>query len=109
VRLLGHLDPYLLAYRDRSFTLDPAHASAVQRGGGFLRPVVLVGGRVAGTWSRTRRTSRLDVAIDAFADIPADALEAELAALGTAFGASVSLVRPTTGATARDDHGHGRA
>lgn len=109
VRLLGHLDPYLLAYRDRSFTLDPTHASAVQRGGGFLQPVVLVDGRVAGTWSRTPKTRRIDVTIDAFAEIPADALEAELDALGAALGTPVSLVRPPAGAAARDDHGHGRA
>lgn len=109
VRLLGHLDPYLLAYRDRTFTLDPAHAGAVQRGGGFLQPVVLVDGRVAGTWSRTPRAHRLDIAVDSFADIPADALADELDALGAALGTPVSLVRPPALPPARDDHGHGRA
>lgn len=54
-RMLGHFDPWLLGYKDRSFTLDPAHALHIQRGGGFLQPVILVNGRVAGTWSRSAR------------------------------------------------------
>lgn len=77
VRLLGHFDPYLLGYRDRSFTLDPVHAKQVQRGGGFLRPVVLLDGRVVGTWSRAGK----DVAIEAWEPVPEDELAAEQAHL----------------------------
>jgi hypothetical protein len=55
VRLLGHWDPWLLGYKDRSFTLDPKHAKHIQRGGGFLQPLILAGGRVVGTWSRDRK------------------------------------------------------
>ncbi len=51
-KMLGHWDPWLLGYKDRSFTLDPAHAKHLQRGGGFLQPIILVNGRVEGTWSR---------------------------------------------------------
>ncbi len=50
VRLLPALDGLLLAHRDRSLTVRPAHAKAVLPGGGVLRPTVLVGGRVDGTW-----------------------------------------------------------
>ena len=55
VKLLGHFDPYLLGYKDRGFALDPAYAKRVQRGGGFVQAVVLVDGRVAGTWGPTWR------------------------------------------------------
>ncbi len=55
VRLLGHFDPWLLGYKDRSFTLDPQHAKHIQRGGGFLRPVIVADGEVVGTWSRDRK------------------------------------------------------
>jgi hypothetical protein len=78
VRLLGHFDPYLLGYKDRSFALDPAYAGKVQRGGGFLQPVVLVGGRVAGTWSRTWRGETMRVMVDAWAPVPPDELAAEI-------------------------------
>ncbi|HEX8006265.1 MAG TPA: crosslink repair DNA glycosylase YcaQ family protein, partial [Trebonia sp.] len=82
VKLLGHLDPYLLGYKDRSFALDPAHARKVNRGGGFLRPIVLVDGRVAGVWSRAWRKDRMVITIDAWDPIPQDALNAEVEALG---------------------------
>jgi hypothetical protein len=52
VRMLGHFDPYLLGYRDRSLALDPEHAPLVQTGGGFLTPHVVVDGRVVAVWRR---------------------------------------------------------
>ncbi len=60
VRLLPHFDAYLLGYRDREAILPSRFARRVQAGGGFIRPTVVVDGRVAGTWS-TRRTSRSTV------------------------------------------------
>jgi hypothetical protein len=78
VKLLGHFDPYLLGYKDRSFALDPAYHKKVQRGGGFLQPVVLVDGRVAGTWTRTWRGAAMRVAVDAWAPVPADELAEEI-------------------------------
>jgi hypothetical protein len=52
VRMLGHFDPYLLGYRDRSAALAPEHAPLVQTGGGFLTPQVVVDGRVVAVWRR---------------------------------------------------------
>ena len=66
VRLLGHWDPFLLGYRDRSFTLDPAHAKHIQRGGGFLQPIVLVDGQVKGRWSRVWKGDRLIIEVESF-------------------------------------------
>lgn len=54
VRLLGLLDAFLLGYRERSVSAE--HARKVQSGGGFVMPVVSVGGRVLGVW-RQRSTS----------------------------------------------------
>jgi len=81
VKLLGHLDPYLLGYKDRTFALDPAHAKKVNRGGGFLRPFVLVDGRVAGVWSRAWRKDRMVVTVDAWDPVPPKELDAEIADL----------------------------
>lgn len=52
VALLGHFDTYLLGYRDRSLALASEFVSKIQTGGGFLRPHVLLDGRVVGTWQR---------------------------------------------------------
>ncbi|MEU4802768.1 winged helix DNA-binding domain-containing protein [Actinosynnema sp. NPDC023587] len=53
VRMLGHFDPYLLGYRDRSLALAPEFAPRVQTGGGFLTPHVVVAGEVVATWRKT--------------------------------------------------------
>ena len=58
--LLGHWDTLLLGYRRRDAFLDPSHARAVQAGGGILRPIVLVDGRVVGTWRLERGTVRVE-------------------------------------------------
>jgi hypothetical protein len=52
VRMLGHFDPYLLGYRDRSLALDPERAPLVQTGGGVLTPHVVADGRVVAVWRR---------------------------------------------------------
>lgn len=52
VALLGHFDPYLMGYASRDLVLDARVAKRIQSGGGFVAPVVLVDGRIAGTWRR---------------------------------------------------------
>jgi hypothetical protein len=93
-KLLGHWDGLLLGYRRRDLHLDPAHARAVQAGGGILRPIVLVDGRVAGTWRLDRGVvtvepfgrrpleSTLDVSVEA-------SLTAEVADIGRFLGRSL--------------------
>jgi Winged helix DNA-binding domain len=51
-RLLPPFDPYILGWKDRSFAVPPRMAKRVMPGGGMFRAVVLVDGRVVGTWSR---------------------------------------------------------
>ena len=70
-RLLPPFDPYILGWKDRSFAIPDALRKRVVPGGGMFRAVVLVGGRVVGTWSRAGGR----VAIDG----PADGLQAEIA------------------------------
>ncbi len=55
VRLLGVFVPYLLAHKRKDLYLDPARRTEVFRAAGWVSPVVLVDGRVAGTWSQDRR------------------------------------------------------
>lgn len=66
VRLVGAWDAFLLGHADRSLILDPRDARKVNRGGGWLNPVVLVDGRVAGIWRTERRARRLQLAVEAF-------------------------------------------
>jgi hypothetical protein len=79
-RLLGAFDPYLLGWRDREFAVPKAHARRVHPGGGVLRAVALVDGAAAGTWSARRRAGgRLEITIEPFARLKAEAFDAERA------------------------------
>jgi Winged helix DNA-binding domain len=54
--LLAGFDEYLLGFRDRSAALAAEDAPSVHPGAnGVFRPVVILDGRVAGTWGRSGR------------------------------------------------------
>jgi DNA glycosylase AlkZ-like len=91
VRLLGHWDPWLLGYKDRAFTLDPRHAKQIQRGGGFLRPLIVASGRVVGTWIRTPKGA---VVPEAFEGVQLPDLDAEIEDLKRFFSPSGGPGRP---------------
>jgi hypothetical protein len=50
--LLPAFDEYTVAYKDRDAVLHPSQASLVNAGSSVLSPVVIIGGRVVGTWKR---------------------------------------------------------
>lgn len=64
-RLLPAFDPYLLGWRDRTFTLG-AHAKEVAPGGGVIRATAIVDGQTVATWRTERRGGTLRVALDPF-------------------------------------------
>lgn len=66
VRLLPSFDPFLLGHRDRDHLVDRSHYNQVYKDQGWLAPVVLVDGRVAGTWSYQRRPGKLGVDVKMF-------------------------------------------
>jgi len=102
--------------------LDAEYARRIQTGGGFVQPVVLIGGRVAGTWRLTRRTApagqaaratltvepftaragqaaRATLTVEPFTALPAasaDGLVAEAADIGRFLGADVTLGKVET-------------
>src|SRR4051794_11222691 len=81
VRLLPAFDPWILGPGTAdSHVLDPARRPDVSRAAGWIAPVVLVGGRVAGTWEARDGAVRVIV----FAEAPPvdeDALRADAAHL----------------------------
>lgn len=94
VRLLPAFDTFLLGYRDRSLHLDPAHAKRVNAGGGIVKPVVLVAGRVAGTWRLVHKPKGAAVSVRPFTGLPDPAMpefEREAADIGRFLDVPVSL------------------
>jgi hypothetical protein len=75
VRLLPAFDEWLLGWADRDLVLDPERRPAVLVGG-IIRPVVIVDGRVAGTWRLDRPRRKVEVL--PFAPIPSG-LDEEIA------------------------------
>lgn len=51
VRLLPLFDPYLMGHASRDHLFDRVHAPKVSRTAGWISAVVLVDGRVTGTWT----------------------------------------------------------
>jgi hypothetical protein len=51
--LLPPFDEFLVGYRDRSVALDPQYNALIVPGGnGIFNPIIVIGGRVVGTWKR---------------------------------------------------------
>lgn len=66
LRLLPHFDCYMLGHDDRNHLVDTAHYKKVYRKAGWISPVVLLNGRVAGIWSYARSSGRLSLTIEPF-------------------------------------------
>jgi hypothetical protein len=66
LRLLPHFDPYLLAHREKDHLLSRAHYKRVYRNQGWISPVVLIDGGIAGVWSYKIQGGRLQVTIEPF-------------------------------------------
>ena len=64
VRLLPHFDVYLLGHRSKSHLVDASQYKRVFRAAGWISPVVLIDGRVAGVWSHTRRGKVTQVLVE---------------------------------------------
>lgn len=72
VRLLPHFDPYLLAYRRRDFALTPELSRRLQRGGGFVHPVLVADGRGLAACAIRTRGSRTTVEVDPISPLGPD-------------------------------------
>jgi hypothetical protein len=73
VRLLPHFDPFLLAHREKDHLLSAANYKLVYRNQGWISPVVLVDGAVAGVWSYKVQNKKLSVTIEPFGKLSRNA------------------------------------
>jgi hypothetical protein len=95
-RLLPHFDTSLLAHRAKGHYLDPRFYKQVYRNAGWISPTILIGGRVAGTWSYVRTGSALRVTLAPFRPIPRAAraeLRAEVESLARFLGSRAGFMR----------------
>jgi len=74
-RLLPAFDPWVIGAARHAPLFDPPHLTSVYRPQGWISPVLLVNGRIAGTWKHTRNGQRLAVETEPFGRLPAWAQE----------------------------------
>jgi hypothetical protein len=72
VNLLACFDPFLLGHRDKGVLVEREHYKKVFRKAGWISPVILVGGKVVGTWDYTRLGKRLRVMLMPFGGVSSE-------------------------------------
>lgn len=93
-RLLPNFDAFLLGHRDKDACVEPRRYKKVFKNAGWISPVVLLEGRVAGTWSLERTGEWLVARIAAFAPLDRaarTAVAAEAQELGAFAGVSARV------------------
>ena len=74
VQLLPSFDPYLMGHSSRDHIVDAANHSKVSRTAGWISAVVLVDGRVAGTWTHAEVKDTLRITVDPFQRLTAKSI-----------------------------------
>ncbi|MGH7550143.1 MAG: winged helix DNA-binding domain-containing protein [Gemmatimonadota bacterium] len=92
--LLSIYDEYVSGYKDRSAMIDERHAARLSAMGNALNYIVVVDGRIVGTWRRTLGKTEVVIQTDVFARLTRAQREAVAAAAdryGAFLGRSVVL------------------
>jgi hypothetical protein len=93
VRLLPAFDEYLLGWKDRGFEVDRALLPRINRGGGWIHPVVLADGRAVATWGLERSGAVARIRVQPLDRAPArlrTELRGEIADVARFLGASTA-------------------
>jgi len=109
VQLLPPFDPYLMGHSSRDHLFDKVHRWKVSRVAGWISAVVLVDGRVEGTWTHARSGETLVVNVAPFAALSASTqreIGARAEDLASALGLAGAEVRLSASAK-RDNRGDG--
>ena len=96
VRLLPNFDPYLMGHSSRNHLFEAQHRSKVSRTAGWISPVVLVDGRVAGVWAYALNKQRLRVEITPFDSLKPKVVKeagARAEAIAASLGAKLETVK----------------
>lgn len=102
VRLLPHFDVFLLGQHSKSHLVDDDSYKRVYRAAGWISPVVLINGHIAGVWSHRQRGKRVQISIEPFGRLSRSQRAAiDKCAAGIAEFLESSLELAYTGTTAR--------
>jgi hypothetical protein len=95
-RLLPHFDPYIVALpRADQARLTPQDKARIYRPQGWISPVLLMNGEIAGVWGYEQKRERIIVTIEPFGTLDDDAhgyIDDETQRLGDFLGGEVSII-----------------
>jgi hypothetical protein len=90
VHLLPAFDEYMVAYKNRDAALDPDQKNRAITSNGIFKPIVVINGRVVGTWQRTLKKDRVLLELSLLAPIQTAEKEA-IAEKAAMFGQYLDL------------------
>ncbi len=93
--LLSVYDEYTIAYKDRSDISEERYIERMISMGNALTAVIVLNGKVAGTWHRATKNNSVEIILNPFRepdDAEQEALEAEVARYGKFFGMTAVIV-----------------
>jgi len=96
VFLLSIYDEYTIAYKDRGYISQTRDIERMISRGNALTAVIIVNGRVAGTWKRTLKKKTIEISLKPFRNLDDDELEAvesEVTRYGKFFGTPTVITR----------------
>ncbi|RZJ71181.1 winged helix DNA-binding domain-containing protein [Flavobacterium sp.] len=70
VQLLPAFDEFLIAYKDRSASIDPVHNRHAFTSNGIFRPLLVVDGQVCGIWKRSTKKDAVSIDVEMMVKIP---------------------------------------
>jgi len=92
LRLLANFDVFLLAHAEKSHMVHDRHYKKIYRNQGWISPVILLDGKVIGTWSHKVTGQKLAIALKPFSKLPKllqPQIEAETERISKFVGAGV--------------------
>jgi hypothetical protein len=92
VQLLPPFDPYLMGHSSRDHIVEAANLSKVSRTAGWISAVVLVDGRVAGTWTHVAARETLRITVEPFRRLSAKTV-AEVRRRGESLAGALGLAK----------------
>lgn len=95
VLLVPAYDTYLLGYQNRELILSPNAEKDVYRGGGLLRPAIVINGYIVGSWEIKHYQRRIEVRINVLPEIVEPVqkeINLEVQKMGKFFGMPAELI-----------------
>ncbi len=96
VQLLPAFDPYVMGHSSRDHIVEKTNLAKVSRTAGWISPVVLVDGRVAGTWSHEAAKGTLRITVAPFQTLTSKTM-AELRRRAESLAETLGLRRAEAG------------